>query len=123
MVCAMTTTPRTPSAPGSTSSLRAANQSRVLGALRSTPTDEAPTQAELARLTGLAPATVSLICERHHSRPWGLAGGSPGAPGESWLLPGGDESGAQRLLDKCTLQVSPGDVLRTLTPGGGGWGR
>jgi len=61
MVCAMTTTPRTPSAPGSTSSLRAANQSRVLGALRSTPPDEAPTQAELARLTGLAPATVSNI--------------------------------------------------------------
>jgi predicted NBD/HSP70 family sugar kinase len=61
MVCAMTTPPRTPSAPGSTSSLRAANQGRVLGALRSAPPGEAPTQAELARLTGLAPATVSNI--------------------------------------------------------------
>ncbi len=57
----MSTTPRTTSAPGSTSSLRAANQNRVLGALRSVPPGEAPTQAELARLTGLAPATVSNI--------------------------------------------------------------
>ena len=28
------------------------------------------------------------------SAPWGLAGGAPGATGENWLLPGGDESAA-----------------------------
>jgi N-methylhydantoinase B/oxoprolinase/acetone carboxylase alpha subunit len=65
---------------------------------------------------------ASLITERRHSRPWGLAGGEPGAPGENWLLPGGDESRAERLLDKCTLELRAGDVLRMLTPGGGGWG-
>ncbi len=70
----------------------------------------------------LEATTVSLICERQHSRPWGLAGGEPGAPGESWLLPGGDESRARRLRDKCTIRAEPGDVLRMLTPGGGGWG-
>jgi N-methylhydantoinase B/oxoprolinase/acetone carboxylase alpha subunit len=33
-----------------------------------------------------------------------------------------DESRAERLPDKCTLRMKPGDVLRMLTPGGGGWG-
>jgi len=70
----------------------------------------------------LEDVTVSLITERRMSRPWGLAGGEPGAPGENWLLPGGNESQAERLLDKCTLRLKPGDVLRMLTPGGGGWG-
>jgi N-methylhydantoinase B/oxoprolinase/acetone carboxylase alpha subunit len=70
----------------------------------------------------LEDATVSLITERRHSQPWGLAGGEPGAVGENWLLPSGDESRAERLLDKCTLQLKAGDVLRMLTPGGGGWG-
>jgi N-methylhydantoinase B/oxoprolinase/acetone carboxylase alpha subunit len=43
---------------------------------------------------------VSLITERRVSRPWGLAGGEPGAVGENWLLPRGDESLAERLPDK-----------------------
>ena len=70
----------------------------------------------------LEPATVSLITERRRSRPWGLEGGGPAAPGENWLLPGGDESRAERLPDKCTITVRAGDVIRLLTPGGGGYG-
>ena len=70
----------------------------------------------------LEDVTVSLITERRVSRPWGLGGGEPGAPGENWLLPGGDEARAERLADKCTVQMRAGDVLRMLTPGGGGWG-
>ena len=70
----------------------------------------------------LAPATLSLVTERRVSRPWGLDGGEPGAPGENWLLPGGDESRAERLPDKCTVQLAAGDVLRLVTPGGGGYG-
>lgn len=70
----------------------------------------------------LEDATVSLITERRVSQPWGLAGGERGAAGENWLLPGADESRAERLLDKCTLRLKAGDVLRMLTPGGGGWG-
>ena len=42
----------------------------------------------------------------------------PGAVGENWLLPGGDEARAERLPDKCTIQLKAGDVLRMLTPGG-----
>jgi N-methylhydantoinase B/oxoprolinase/acetone carboxylase alpha subunit len=71
----------------------------------------------------LEDATVSLITERRVSQPWGLAGGGPGAVGENWLLPGGEETRAERLPDKCTVRLKAGDVLRMLTPGGGGWGR
>ena len=70
----------------------------------------------------LEACTVSLITERRVSRPWGLWGGEPGAPGENWLLPQGDEDRAERLPDKCTIRLQVGDVLRMLTPGGGGWG-
>lgn len=70
----------------------------------------------------LVDATVSLITERRVSAPWGLAGGGPGTVGENWLLPAGDASRAERLPDKCTIRLQAGDVLRMLTPGGGGWG-
>ena len=70
----------------------------------------------------LEPATVSLITERRVSSPWGLAGGDVGAPGENWLVPDGDERRVERLPDKCTIRLAAGDVLRLLTPGGGGWG-
>ena len=70
----------------------------------------------------LEDVTVSLITERRASQPWGLAGGEPGAVGENWLLPAGDESRAERLPDKVTLKLRAGDVLRVETPGGGGWG-
>jgi N-methylhydantoinase B/oxoprolinase/acetone carboxylase alpha subunit len=73
-------------------------------------------------LEALEPVTVSLVTERRISAPWGLAGGGPGACGENWLLPGGDESRARQLTDKCSLTLAAGDVLRVLTPGGGGWG-
>ena len=66
---------------------------------------------------------MSLITEGRVSRPWGLSGGKPGAPGENCLLPGGDETRAERLPDKSTVRLRPGDVLRILTPGGGGCGR
>jgi N-methylhydantoinase B/oxoprolinase/acetone carboxylase alpha subunit len=70
----------------------------------------------------LEPVTVSLVTERRASSPWGLLGGAPGAPGENWLLPGGDETRARRLPDKVTVPLRPGDVVRICTPGGGGWG-
>jgi N-methylhydantoinase B/oxoprolinase/acetone carboxylase alpha subunit len=74
-------------------------------------------------LEALEPITVSLVGERRTSRPWGLEGGRPGAPGENWLLPGGDEAAARRLSARATVHLEPGDVLRVMTPGGGGFGR
>lgn len=67
----------------------------------------------------LKPATVTLVTERRRRRPWGLAGGRPGAPGRNVLFAGGGE----RLLPgKTTFRVNIGDRLRIETPGGGGWG-
>ena len=71
----------------------------------------------------LEPATCSLITDRRTSRPWGLAGGEPGRTGENWLLPGGDERRARPLADKCTVRLEAGDVVRIVTPGGGGFGQ
>jgi N-methylhydantoinase B/oxoprolinase/acetone carboxylase alpha subunit len=73
-------------------------------------------------LEALADCTATLITERRESRPWGLAGGAPGARGENWLLPAGDETRAESLPDKCTVELRAGDVIRMRTPGGGGWG-
>jgi N-methylhydantoinase B/oxoprolinase/acetone carboxylase alpha subunit len=70
----------------------------------------------------LEDCTLSLITERRASAPWGLHGGGPGAVGEGWRLPAADEARAERLPDKCTVRLAAGDVLRMLTPGGGGWG-
>ena len=67
-------------------------------------------------------ATVSLVTERRVSRPWGLVGGEPGVVGENWLLRKGEETGGERLSDKCTVELRAGDVVRVLTPGGGGYG-
>ncbi len=66
-----------------------------------------------------APATLSLMGERRRLRPWGLRGGGPGAIGEDWLVRAGR---SEQLDAKCTVEVQPGDRLRVLTPGGGGWG-
>jgi N-methylhydantoinase B/oxoprolinase/acetone carboxylase alpha subunit len=70
----------------------------------------------------LSDATVSLITERRRSVPWGAAGGGPARPGENWLLRGGVDGEAIALPDKVTVEAHGGDVLRLLTPGGGGWG-
>jgi N-methylhydantoinase B/oxoprolinase/acetone carboxylase alpha subunit len=70
----------------------------------------------------LSPATVSLITERRVSQPWGMLGGGPASVGQNWLLPAGDQARAEPLPDKCTFDAEAGDILRILTPGGGGWG-
>lgn len=67
----------------------------------------------------LAPAQVTLLTERRHSRPPGAAGGAPGAPGRNEIRRG---RRATALPAKVALAVEPGDMLRIATPGGGGWG-
>ena len=74
---------------------------------------------EIEVLTG---ATCTLITQRRVQGPYGLRGGERGQPGENWYLPGGDARGARRLDANCTLELRPGDVVRIVTPGGGGFG-
>jgi N-methylhydantoinase B len=68
----------------------------------------------------LGDGVVSLIGERRRHRPWGLAGGEPGASGEDWLIR--RDGRRERLPGKVTMGVSAGERVRVLTPGGGGWG-
>ncbi len=70
----------------------------------------------------LLPATMTLIAQRRTRRPFGTAGGDDGAMGEHWLLPAGDPARARRLDGNVTVELAAGDVVRVLTPGGGGWG-
>lgn len=65
--------------------------------------------------TFLQPTTVTLLTERRRRQPWGLAGGEAGRCGENWL----DD---QRLPGKIQLTLQPGQTLRILTAGGGGFG-
>ena len=68
----------------------------------------------------LSEATLSLMGERRRNRPWGLGGGEAGSSGEDWLVTGDT---TERLPGKVTVDVRPGDRVRVLTPGGGGWGK
>ena len=68
----------------------------------------------------LAPAQVTLLTERRRTRPYGLRGGAPGAPGRNlWIR----LRRTRVLAAKTTVAVERGDHIRVLTPGGGGWGR
>jgi 5-oxoprolinase (ATP-hydrolysing) len=67
------------------------------------------------------PVTVSLLSERRARRPYGLAGGEPGAPGRNTILRRDGRSEA--LPGRCTFQLDAGDGLLVETPGGGGYGK
>ncbi|MFW6380177.1 MAG: hydantoinase B/oxoprolinase family protein, partial [Halorhodospira sp.] len=63
----------------------------------------------------LAPAHGTLISERRRRGPWGLAGGSNGAPGDNRL-------NGETLGSKAMLRLAAGDRLVIASAGGGGWG-
>lgn len=66
-----------------------------------------------------APATVTLMTERRHHAPWGLAGGQNAAPGKNLLT---RDARTTELPAKCTIEVDVGDRISIHTPGGAGWG-
>jgi 5-oxoprolinase (ATP-hydrolysing) len=68
------------------------------------------------------PLTLTLLSSRRTTDPFGVHGGKPGARGENTLIRAADAA-EQLLPSQCELQVSAGDRLRLLTPGGGGYGR
>ncbi|WVN85371.1 uncharacterized protein L203_100516 [Cryptococcus depauperatus CBS 7841] len=77
----------------------------------------------------LQPLQVSILSERRARAPYGLEGGSHGAPGLNlWIKQPRDEAsrGKARTINvggKGTMQFGVGDCLVLHTPGGGGWGR
>jgi 5-oxoprolinase (ATP-hydrolysing) len=72
------------------------------------------------RFEFLAPVTVSLMCERRVTAPYGVAGGEAGAPGRNAVEAA---DGTQREVPgRATLELESGQRLRIETPGGGGFG-
>jgi 5-oxoprolinase (ATP-hydrolysing) len=69
----------------------------------------------------LEPAELSLLTSRRTTRPYGSAGGAPGAPGRNLLRRGG-QTDFTELPGIALVSVDAGDVLRIETPGGGGYG-
>jgi N-methylhydantoinase B len=67
----------------------------------------------------LADSQVTLLCDRHKSQPYGLAGGSPGASGHAIVM---DKNHSKELPSKCSVHALRGNWIRIETPGGGGWG-
>ncbi|CUR45001.1 N-methylhydantoinase (ATP-hydrolyzing) [Alloalcanivorax xenomutans] len=63
----------------------------------------------------LAPARFTLLTERRHHRPWGLASGGAGAAGENRL-------NGELLPAKVSAHAKSGDRLLLASPGGGGYG-
>jgi N-methylhydantoinase B len=67
-------------------------------------------------IRALAPCRLSVLGDRRRHAPRGAHGGSDGARGRT--LVNGEE-----IPGKDTRSLDAGDVVRTETPGGGGWGR
>lgn len=67
----------------------------------------------------LTPLQVSILSERRVYPPYGLKGGQSGACGENTLIRA--DGSTLRLGGKDTAAMQPGDRIRILTPGGGGW--
>ena len=68
----------------------------------------------------LGDTQVTLLADRRHAQPWGLAGGGGGAAGKSTVILKGVE---QTLPGKCTRELPALSRLRIESPGGGGWGK
>ena len=71
-------------------------------------------------ITFLAPMSLSLLTQHRVERPYGAAGGEPGAPGRQQLIRASGE--IEELASVDAREVLPGDRLVLETPGGGGWG-
>ncbi|MEU7379597.1 MULTISPECIES: hydantoinase B/oxoprolinase family protein [unclassified Streptomyces] len=72
------------------------------------------------RIRFLEAMTVSTLCQHRRVRPYGMAGGEPGALGAN-RVERVDGSVAE-LGGRDSADVAPGDVLVVETPGGGGYG-
>ncbi|MHC5702113.1 hydantoinase B/oxoprolinase family protein [Streptomyces tirandamycinicus] len=73
------------------------------------------------RIRFLEPMTVALLTGHRRVRPYGMAGGEPGAPGANAVERA--DGTVERLRGVDSVEVGPGDVLVVRTPGGGGYGR
>ena len=69
----------------------------------------------------LKPMTVSFLMQRRESGPNGGEGGREGLTGRQGILR--RDGSREELPGICSFPVEPGERVRILTPGGGGWGK
>ncbi|MCZ6772821.1 MAG: hydantoinase B/oxoprolinase family protein [Proteobacteria bacterium] len=77
-----------------------------------------------------AEITCSQLTDRHVHQAWGFDGGRPGATGKTLFMQAGKtnwqtmvEAFGKRSTSKWSnVVIKPGDRVRLMTPGGGGWG-
>lgn len=69
----------------------------------------------------LADSQLTLLADRQKFAPYGLSGGSSGAPGRATAIMRG-ESAPHQLSAKSSQRFRAGTVVRIETPGGGGFG-
>jgi N-methylhydantoinase B len=69
----------------------------------------------------LTDAQVTMLADRRSRGPYGLAGGTHGAPGRTVILR--KDGSQEELASKTSTRLRSGERVRVETPGGGGWGR
>jgi N-methylhydantoinase B len=69
----------------------------------------------------LTDAQVTLLSDRRTRGPYGLAGGSDGAPGRTVITH--LDGSKQEIPGKASVRLRAGEKVRVESPGGGGWGK
>src|SRR5262249_47500435 len=72
-------------------------------------------------IEGLTGSQVNLLADRRTRGPGGLAGGSDGAPGKTFVIRKQKER--EELPGKTSVRLAAGERVRIESPGGGGWGQ
>jgi N-methylhydantoinase B len=68
----------------------------------------------------LTDTEVTLLADRRSRGPYGLEGGSDGAPGAAAIVSA--DGSTRRLPGKFNVRLRKGESIRIESPGGGGWG-
>ena len=68
----------------------------------------------------LTDCDVTLLADRRSRGPWGLSGGSDGAPGSVFITR--RDGSIEQMPGKFSSRLRKGERIRVETPGGGGWG-
>jgi N-methylhydantoinase B len=75
----------------------------------------------IRELEVLTDCEVTLLADRRSRGPWGLAGGTDGAPGKTSIT---RNNGSVEIMPaKFSTRLRKGERITIETPGGGGWGR
>jgi N-methylhydantoinase B len=68
----------------------------------------------------LTECEVTLLSDRRTCGPWGLNGGSDGAPGQTNIIR--QDGSVETMPGKFSTRLRKGERIRLESPGGGGWG-